>query len=389
MPHGHVTALVALALFAGCSTLPRGAALRTEVVNVQAAAPLPGQPAVTQDFAVSAVSRETLGILSQWPRTGEPGYSWIRRQEQPASLLIAPGDTLSIVVWDAEQNSLLAPPGQRVAELQDVVVSSDGRIFLPFVGDLRVAGMSASSAREHIQERYTETIPSVQVQLNLTAGRANTANLVAGVARPGVYPLADRDVTLLTLLSLGGGVPPSLNNPQVRLFRGNDVYGVGLNRLYEDPGLDTTLQGGDRVIVAADDRYFLSLGATQSESRHLFPQDRVTALDALSITGGITDNRADPQGILVLRRYPQTAVHPVVPQEGAEGGPAALPSPEGPPHAQMIFTLDLTSADGLFSASQFEIMSGDVVYATESPVSAAQTVLTFTALALGVAAAVF
>ncbi len=315
------------------------------------------------------VTRPTLALVAGWPETGPGGYDWIRRQEQPASMIIAPGDTLAVTVWDTEENSLLAGPGGRVAQLQDVRVSTAGTIFLPFVGNLAVAGMSEATARERIEERYVDTIPSAQVQVVLTPGRANTANLVGGVAAPGVYPLVDRNVTLLTLLSLGGGVLPGLVNPQVRLFRGSGVYGTSLARLYDDPGLDTTLVGGDRVIVEEEERFFLSLGATGTESLHVFPGDRVTALQALSIIGGVSEARADPKGVLILREYPRAAV--------AAGGP---------PQDRVVFTIDLTTADGLFSARNFEIMPGDLVYATESPVTAAQTIMGLIGSGLGLAA---
>jgi len=54
---------------------------------------------------------------------------------------------------------------------------------------------------------------------------------------------------------------------------------------------------------------------------------------------------------------------------------------------RVVFTLDLTSADGLFSAGIFHIMPGDLVYATESPVNAASTVLGLLGTVLGVAGA--
>jgi polysaccharide biosynthesis/export protein len=369
-------ALCLVALLAACSA-PRSAGLQSEVLAAATAAERDAPETATAadeaalaGFAVEEVTRDSLARLADWPAVGARGYDWIRRQEQPASLLIAPGDTVTVTVWDAGENSLLAGPGSRVAQLQPMQVSSAGEVFLPFIGTIRISGMSQSSARERIEERYAETIPSAQVQLAVEPGRANTASLVAGVAAPGVYPLVDRDVTLLALLSLGGGVNPGLTNPQVRLFRGDQVFGISVARLYEDPGLDTTLEGGDRVIVEAEDRFFLSLGATGSEARHLFPQDRISAIEALSVVGGVTDDRADPQGILILRRYPEDSLR----RDGS-----------GPPVRRVVFTIDLTSADGLFSAGEFRIMPGDLVYATESPVTAARSILGLLGSALGIA----
>lgn len=355
-----------LALMA-CST-PRGAGLQSEILAADGAVDAQGAP--VYDFAVFALTRANIHTFNHWPNLGANRLGWIKRQPQPASLIIASGDLLSIVIWDAEESSLLIGSGQRSVQLQNTPVSSTGRIFIPFVGQMRVAGMSSETARDRIEERLKETIPSAQVQLSVEPGRANTANLVSGVGAPGVYPLPDRDFTLLSLLSQGGGVRSDLNNPQVRLLRGSKSYRTSLARVYEDPALDTTLQGGDRVIVEPDTRSFLSLGATGSEARHEFIKDKMTVLDAMAIVGGVSDARADPQGVLILRNYPAHTVR-------TDGS--------GPHKDRVVFTIDLTSADGLFSAGEFALMPDDLVYATESPMNAAVAILGLIGSVVGLA----
>ena len=351
-------------VLAACST-PRGAGFRGEVLAARDS----GGVAVA-DFAVFSVTRASLPLISGWPRFGTQSYRWISHVDQPASMIISPGDTLKISIWDAEENSLLTAPGQRVAELQDVQVGADGRIFLPFVGNMKVSGMAPETARARIQDMLLNTVPSAQVQVSVTPGRANTATVVSGVRQPGVFPLADRNVSLLSLIGSGGGVIDSIENPQVRLFRGSEAYGIGLDRLFTEPNLDTVVQGGDRIVVVEDDRYFLSLGAANRESLHPFPKAEVSALDALSIVGGVQAQRANPQAILILRDYPASAVRPA-------GGTAEDPifDPAGPPQDRVVFTIDLTKADGLFSAGQFQIQTGDLVYVTESPLGTASTVV--------------
>ena len=129
-------------------------------------------------------------------------------------------------------------------------------------------------------------------------------------------------------------------------------------------------QTGCPLLCRSGCGFFLSLGAAGSEDVHPFPRDELSALEAISIIGGVSDNRANPKGILVLRDYPASMVRP----DGS-----------GPPHERVVFTLDLTSADGLFSAGQFPIMSGDLVYATESRLTSAQTVLSILGNTLGLA----
>jgi polysaccharide export outer membrane protein len=53
--------------------------------------------------------------------------------DQPESLFIAPGDRVSVVVWDAKPNSLPTGPNSRMAALPELTVDSGGDIFLPFV----------------------------------------------------------------------------------------------------------------------------------------------------------------------------------------------------------------------------------------------------------------
>jgi polysaccharide export outer membrane protein len=346
-----------VSLAAGCNTFPRGAGLQSEVLAT--AAPAAGADAAEAGFAVEAVTRDNLSTFAAWPAVGESDLGWIERVDQPDTRIIAPGDRVTVTIWSTEQNGLLTTPGQRFVTLPEMQVTSSGTVFLPYLGDVRISGMAPETARARIEERYLEVTPSAQVQLHMTEGRQSTVSLVSGVATPGSYPLPDQDFTVLELIAEGGGIPASLNNPQIRLHRGSRVYGTSVARLLAEPRLNTTLVGGDRVVIEADSRYFLSLGAAGREARHLFPQDRVTALDALAIIGGVSDERANAQGILILRRYPEAAVR-------ADG--------RGPRHARTIFTVDLTSADGLFSAGQFLIRPGDLVYVTESPLIGARTV---------------
>lgn len=340
-------------LVGGCDIIPRGAALQSEVLAVSQ------DPEVAPSFAVEAVARENLAIFHGWPAADLSHYHWIDRVDQPNTRTIRSGDMIRVTVWSTGENGLLTSLGQRNVTLPETRVSSSGRIFLPYIGDLNVSGMSPDRARERIQEAYSATVPSAQVQIEMVEGRAQTVSFVDGISAPGRYPLPDNDFTILELIAEGGGISQNLNNPQVRLHRGGRIFGISAERLLETPTSNTTLIGGDKVFVEADNRSFLSLGAAGTESIHDFPTDTVSALEALSIIGGVTDTRADAKGILILRRYPTGAVKV---------------DRSGPDHSRTIFTIDLTTADGLFSADQFSIESGDLIYVTESPLTAANSI---------------
>lgn len=346
--------LLSCALFlSGCDLIPRGAALQSEVLAVS------DDPEAAPEFSVEPVTRENLVTYLRWAPADPSHYHWLDRVDQPNTRTIRAGDTVRVTVWANEGNGLLTTEGQRNTTLPDLRVSSNGEVFLPYVGDLRISGMSPERARERIEEKYISSIPSAQVQIELIEGRAQTVSLVGGVGSPGSYPLPDNDFTILELIADGGGVSSGLNNPQVRLHRNNRIYGISSDRLYATPTANTTLTGGDRVIVEADDRSFLSLGAAGSEAIHDFPSDTVSALEALSIIGGVVDSRADAKGVMILRRYPTNVV---------------TADRSGPDHPRTVFTIDLTSADGLFSASQFLVQPDDLIYVSESPLNAANSI---------------
>ena len=343
-----------------CGTLPRGAAIQAEIVK--------GADQPEADFVVYPVSKALLPSLAAWPTTGERGYSWLAHSHGSNAQVIRPGDTLSVTIWDSAENSLLMAPGQRSVILSALRVSSKGMIFIPYVGKVQVADRTPDSARQSLQRQLEAIAPGAQVQLAMLEGRTNSVDMVSGVATPGNIKMPDQDFSILAAISAAGGVPAGLANPHVKLVRGHTTYRTSLMRLLDNPKLDTRLLAGDQVIVEKDSRYFLSLGAAGSENQFPFNRDKVSALDALSLIGGVNAARANPKGVLVLREYPTSAV-----SDGQSG----------PRKQRVVFTIDLTTSDGLFSARNFFINSGDLVLATESPVASVRVVFGLIGSAFG------
>ncbi len=362
LPRLRVGAMVLALALAGCS-LPRGAALTSEILS--------NSSVETADIEVQTVSRDFLPELAKWPSNNSvKQYGWLPAQRGPASALIAAGDKVTVEIWNGGQDSLLSTPGHPMTRFDSLVVSPSGTIFIPFLNEIRVSKMTPQQARQAVQKAAEELVAEAQVQLWHNSGRRNSVDLVGGVRAPGTFPLPDRNFTVLGLISAGSGVDPGLNNPQIRLLRGGKTYGTSVARLYETPNLDTLLRGGDKVIIDADSRRFLTLGATGKEAILEFQTDRVSALDAISQMGGISDTRGNPKGILVLREYPVAATR----------GQGPRPSKQ-----RVVFSLDLTNADGLFSAGKFEIQPNDLVLATESPVTSATTILGLIGRSIGIA----
>lgn len=321
-------------------------------------------------FQVVAVSRANVGDLAKWPATGWAGhYRWLSPSRGGNSSVIRVGDKIDLVIWDSQENSLITSPEQKMVRMEGLVVSPRGEIFVPYAQTMVVSGMSPDAARSQIQEALAPIAPDAQVQVIRHSGENNSADLVSGVPKPGSYVIDGRNVTILSLIAQGGGISSSLRNPLVRLIRGGKTYEVRADDLFANASKNIVIRGNDKVLVEEDKRYFTALGATGKEELVYFEKEQISALEAISIIGGLSDSRANPKGVLVLRDYTARQVR--------HNG-------KGPEMQQVVFTFDLTKADGLFAARKFEINPRDTVLATESPVSAARTILGLLGTAIGV-----
>lgn len=349
---GHILLCSAALLATASCSVPRGAAMSSQI--------LAGAEAEDSDFSALAVDKANIAQIMTWPGQAHPGQNWIANKRGPASGVFRPGDSMVIEIWDSSENSLLVPNGTKMVSLKGLTVAATGDVFLPYIGNVVVSGLTMEQARRAVETRMQSIAPSAQVVLTAQSGVQNSVDMVSGVVNPGTYPLVNRNQTILSMLATGGGIPNAKRNPIVRLIRDGQTYEISARRLFEDGKLDTVVRGGDKIVVEDDNRFFNSLGATGAERVNYFDKDTITALDAVSMSGGLQDSRADPKGVLILREYDPKDVR-------ADGS--------GPPKAKVIFTFDLTKADSLFAARTFLIHPKDTVLVSEAALPAAQSII--------------
>ncbi|MDA9224034.1 polysaccharide biosynthesis/export family protein [Tateyamaria sp.] len=333
-------------------TLPRGAAIEDEITRSAKSGKTP--------FSVIPVSQKNISTLNNWPMTGSTGrYSWFTSPHGSDSNIIRSGDILNIAIWDNQANSLLTSPGQKTIAMNNIQVGSSGMIFIPYVDEVLVQGKTLEGARVDIQKQMELVVPSAQIQLSMIPGVYNSVDAVGGFNQPGTYPLPNRNYSILSMISKAGGISADLKNPLVRILRGNKRYEIRADSLYDRASANVVLRGGDKIIIEEDDRYFVGLGATGREEIVPFVREKITAIEGLAMLGGLDDVRANLQGILILREYKKIDIRT---------------NSSGPNKTQVIFAIDLTSADGLFAARKFNINPKDLVMATESPVTSINTI---------------
>lgn len=270
---------------------------------------------------------------------------------------INPGDVLGLTIWENVDDGLLVPGGQNATVLEQVQVDGAGFIFVPYAGRIRAAGNTPEAIRRIITEKLDAQTPDPQVQVRRLSGDGSTVSIVGGVSAQGVYPIERPTRTLASMLAQAGGVSVEPEIAKVTVVRGNHSGSIWFEDLYDHPGHDIALRGGDRIFVEQAQRYFTALGATGAQNRVLFESQSISAVEAIAQVGGLQSNLADPTGVFVFRNEPEAVARQLLGRNDITGT------------QRIIYVLDLTKPNGIFMARDFAIRDQDTVYVTEAPFS--------------------
>ncbi|MCE8511332.1 polysaccharide biosynthesis/export family protein [Ruegeria pomeroyi] len=268
---------------------------------------------------------------------------------------IRPGDVLGLTVWENVDDGLLASEATNATILEEVQVDSAGFIFVPYAGRLRASGNTPDQLREVITSRLEEQTPDPQVQVRRVAGDGSTVSLTGAVGGQGIYPIERPTRTLSTMLAQAGGVTIQPDIAEVTVIRGNQQGKVWYQDLFNHPELDIALRGGDRILVEEDTRSFTALGATNTQARVPFETQDLSALEAIAQVGGLISAASDPTGVFVFRNEPAEIAGQVLGRDDLQGA------------QRMVYVLNLTEPNGLFTARDFVIRDEDTLYVTEAP----------------------
>ena len=129
-------------------------------------------------------------------------------------------------------------------------VRPDGRLSLPLVGEIAVAGKTVQQLQDHLLTVYEKTVKGAVVTVIVKEIKSRPVYFVGGFAKPGVMQLTG-DLTLLQAISLMGGVMPEADGEKGFLLRRDQKIPIDFNRLAQrgDQSQNPKLEPGDSVVV--------------------------------------------------------------------------------------------------------------------------------------------
>lgn len=277
---------------------------------------------------------------------------------------VGPGDVLEVSIWEAPPATLFgggamdsprAVGTSRGSALPDQMVNAEGRISVPFVGSLLVAGKSLAQIEEEIAARLRGKANQPQVLVRITRNATSNVTVVGEVAASQRVPLTPRGERLLDALAAAGGVKQPVGKLSVQITRGEKVLALPLDTIIRDPKQNVVLQAGDVLTVLHQPNSFTVLGATGRNEEVNFEAQGISLAQALARSGGLNDARADASGVFVFRF-----------EEGdALDWPAGVQrTPDG--RVPVVYRADLKNPATFLAAQNFPVKDKDLLYVSNA-----------------------
>lgn len=186
-------------------------------------------------------------------------------------------------------------------------VDGKGRVHLPLVGEVAVAGLTVHEARNRLQQAFRTYLQEPWVIVEVIDYRSQSLYLLGQFTTPGTYYM-DRPLSLVEGLALGNGLRDSANLRSARLIRSGQTIAVDIYRLLQEGDRDqnTWLQAED-VIYVPDDRNqnVFVFGAVEKPGPVAMPNGRLNLAQALT-SAGILEARAQESHVRIIRSLSPT-----------------------------------------------------------------------------------
>lgn len=230
----------------------------------------------------------------------------------PQPYTIGPGDILNIMVWDHPELALMPITSSRSqgspsqADIGNGYnVDASGIVQFPYVGALKVTGMTELEVRNALMKKLASYIKDPQVTVRVQSYRNRRVYVDGEVRTPGLQVMDDLPMTLPEALSRAGGFTKEADRSTIELTRKQKSVRISmpdLLRLGINPN-KIMLANGDmiRVRSSVESKVFV-MGEVLDARTQPMLDGEWTLADALGAAGGPNPLTSQVNQIYVVRK---------------------------------------------------------------------------------------
>lgn len=327
-----------LCLLAGCATLPQAGPTGERIVH---------------ESQSGAFTLKEVNGANELPSPPEiPSFNPLPPGFASDSPVLVEGDVISAVYYEVGARlfsgtsgnaSGTFDPNAKGTQIGPVTIDPDGKVRLPYTGEMRAAGLTTRELGMAIESRLRSKSENPQVLVRLDAANGSSVIVGGEIGHTGRVPLTSAHEKLLDIISLAGGPRGAPETLMVRVDRRGLISEGPLESLtYQNFG-GTMMEAGDRILLMRKPWTYSVLGSANRINRFDLPLRPLSLIEALALAGGPSEYTANPGAVFVFRN-------------DADPGPA----PGG--NLPTVYHLNMMKASSYLLAQRFYLTDKDVVY---------------------------
>ncbi len=210
-----------------------------------------------------------------------------------ADYKVGPHDLLNISVFEEPDLSR-----------EDLRVSSQGKITMPLIGQVKVDGLSTRRIETLLQQRYKQEgiLKHPQVSVHIKEFRGRWVLILGAVNSPGRHPMEGSE-RLMEMLAKAGGIKfdqeGDIAANKIRILRPVSVAGTSKKERVsmeidlesmtrgDHPEYNLTMQHRDVVYVPEAPRFFIT-GEVRKPGYYKIKDRDISVVEAITMAGGLT-----------------------------------------------------------------------------------------------------
>ena len=291
------------------------------------------------ELNVVQLTQENIPAIVQ---ANNPNYQNIASlfKSQQSIYRLSSGDVLSIQLWAYPE---ITPPTQDTANIKGVgyPIDPNGNIYLPLVGQIRVAGKTLSDINQLLRGQFAKYLKHPDVVVRVLSYEGHRYFVNGQVTRSGQFTLNDQPISIYTALGQAGGINTETgDNTNIQLIRNGQTYKLNAIAL-EKQGLSLhhlLIQPNDTIFVnTKQDQKLYVLGESNKTESVTLRDEGMTLSDVLGTIGGINPYTASAARVYVMRTNLTD-------------------------RQSTVYQLNLSSFGNFALANQFAVQKNDIVY---------------------------